>query len=426
MAWRANLRLIVCAAGLAAAQPVVPAERDLLAEALALPVASDLVGARHAARFGWVENAAGVRNIWVAAPGRPARQVTEFGQDDGQQLYDLAFSEDGASLVFVRGGDAGFPDDDLPNATPSATAPRQQLFLAAFEGGAPVPIGEGHSPVFAPKGDRLAYTKRGEIWLWDRGGGPRRIASTVGEVRRLAWSPDGLRLLFVDHRDDHSFIGLLDVAGARLRYLDPGLGFSVEPIFSPDGGEVAFIRYLEPPTDAAPQSGPYWSLRVHDIASGASRLLWAAPPGAGGRYAGTRSRNLFWSADGELVFPWERTGWLHAYAIDAAKGGSPRELTPGRFEVETFLLGPDRRSLVFAGNAGDLDRRHIWRARLKGGAAERLTKGDGIESLPAFGARRWRRSLRTPPTRLTRLWSARDCRRSAGPPKRAASWRPNR
>jgi dipeptidyl aminopeptidase/acylaminoacyl peptidase len=383
MAWRTWLGLAI---GVAATTAAPAAQTDELAAALALPVASALVGAREVPRFAWVERAAGVRNIWVADRGRPARQVTAFTEDDGQELSDLALSADGASLAFVRGGDSEFPDDRVPNAGSAASPPPQQVFVVAPGSGAPALVGEGHSPAFAPAGDRLAFTRRGEIWLWDRAGGARRLASTAGEVRRLQWSPDGRRLLFIDHRGDYSFVALLDLAAPRLRYVDPGFDYSVEPVFSPDGRQVAFVRYVEPPADSAADSGPYWSIRIADSSTGASRLLWTAPAGAGARFEGTRSHDLFWSSDGRLVFPWERSGWLHAYAIDAERGGTPAELTPGEFEVDAFLLGADGRSLIYAANADDLDRRHIWKRPLVGGAAVALTRGRGVESSPALGA----------------------------------------
>ncbi|MFX8347152.1 DPP IV N-terminal domain-containing protein, partial [Acinetobacter baumannii] len=83
------------------------------------------------------------------------------------------------------------------------------------------------------------------------------------------------------------------------------------------------------------------------------------PAGAGGTYAGTRARNLFWAKDGTIVFPWERSGWLHAYALDPARG-TTRDLTPGAFELESFLLSSDGKALIYAANAGDLERHHIW------------------------------------------------------------------
>ena len=109
MKWHPGFQLFLCALGLLAAAPAVPAappERDRLAEALALPVASGLAGARKAERFAWIEYAAGVRNIWVATPGQPARRITAYAEDDGVQLSDLQLSADGRQLTFVRGGDS--------------------------------------------------------------------------------------------------------------------------------------------------------------------------------------------------------------------------------------------------------------------------------------------------------------------------------
>lgn len=362
-----------------------PAKRDPLEAALALPVASELVGARDAPRFAWVESAAGIRSLWFAERGQTARTLIVAAEDDGQPLYDLALSPDGARLAFVRGGDPEARDEPLPNAASDSEPPRQQISIAdTAAGDGPRVVGEGHSPVFSPDGRSLAFARRGEIWLWRSGGEARRLASAGGEIRRLTWSPDGSRLLFVSHRGDYSFVALLDPASPRVRFLDPGLGFAVEPVFSPDGREIAFIRHLDAPAGAARDSGPYWSIRIVNIASGAARELWAAPPGAGARYYESRGQDLFWSADGQLVFPWERSGWLHPHALDS-KGGTPRDLTPGAFEVEMFMLGADGRSLVYAGNQGDLDRRHVWRRPLVGGAPRKVTHGSGIETAPVLG-----------------------------------------
>lgn len=385
MRWRAGFRLVVGAVALALASPLVPAAPDPLADALALPLASDLVGARDAPRFAWVESAGGIRNLWFAERGRAARRLTAFAEDHGRLLSDLVLSPDGADLAFVQGGDPDERDSSLPNAAAESEPPKQQVFVVPTAGGEPVLVADGHSPAFSPDGARLAFSRRGEIWLWRKGGEARRLASPGGEIRRLQWSPDGSRLLFISHRGDYSFVALLDPAEPRIRFLDPGLGFSVEPVFSPDGRRVAFIRHLDAPAGAAHDSGPYWSVRVVDLASGSAHELWAAPPGAGARYYESRGQDLFWSRDGRLVFPWEKSGWLHPYALDAAKGGTPVDLTPGAFEVEMFTLGGDGRSLVWAGNSGDLDRRHIWRRPLAGGTAERLTGGDGIETAPAIG-----------------------------------------
>ena len=370
MIQRMLFRLWPVLIGLALATPAA-AQRDPLAEALALPQASGLVGARDRPLFAWIQYEAGVRNAWVATRGQPARRLTAFTEDDGQELSGLAFSNDGAALAFVRGGDEEFPDQErLPNTGTAPFTPPQQVFVIPAEGGAALAIGQGHAPAFSPDGARLAFTRRGEIWLWARGGEARRIAKVEGSIDRLTWSPDGTQLLFSEDREDHSLVGILDADGGRLLYLDPGLGQSVEPVFSPDGRQVAFIRAVSPPPGAGPDSGPYWSIRVVDLRTGAARTLWSAPAGPGGRYYGTRSRNLFWSRSGLILFPWEGSGWLQVYALDAARGGEPRALTPGAAEVETFLLDRGGDALLYATNRDDHPQ--VWRLPIRGGAPARL------------------------------------------------------
>ena len=375
-------RLWPIAVDLALAAPAA-AQRDPPAEALALPQASGLAGARDLPFFAWIQYEAGVRNIWVAARGQPARRLTAYSEDDGQELSDLVLSNDGATLAYVRGGDEEFPDQErLPNTGSAPFTPAQQVYLLAADGGAPLAIGQGHAPSFSRDGTHLAFTRRGEIWLWTRGSEARRIAKVEGDVDRLTWSPDGTRLLFSEDRDDHSLVVLLDADGRRLRYLDPGLGQSVEPIFSPDGRQIAFIRFVSPPPGAAADGASYWSIRIVDVATGEARTLWAAPPGQGGRYYGTRSRNLFWSRGGQILFPWEQRGWLNVYALDATRGGAPRALTAGPFEIETFLLDPTRDALIYATNTND--RPSIWRRSLESGAVSLLNRNEDMLFFPTL------------------------------------------
>lgn len=372
---------------LALAIVATPAAAEIdLAATLALPVASGLVGAEKAARFAWVENAAGVRNLWVAAPGRPAARLTAFTADDGLQIYDQTLSADGSTIAYVRGGDGEFADGNLPNPGLATAPPPQQLFVVATGGGAPTLIGEGHGPVFNPAGDAIAFTRKGGVWLWRQGGGEaRRIATLPGSVGQMRWSPDGTRLLFAEDRDDHDLIGLLDIAAGTLAYLDPALGHATDPTFSPDGRAVAYIRYVSPPAGASAESGPYWSIRTVDLASGAARTAWAAPQGPGGRFAASRGGNLFWVGD-TLLFPWERTGWLHAYAVPAGGTGTARELTPGAFEVESFLPEPGGRTLIYTANGDTADGRELWRRPMATGTATRLASGKAMLFYPAIAA----------------------------------------
>src|SRR5262249_2168108 len=44
---------------------------------------------------------------------------------------------------------------------------------------------------------------------------------------------------------------------------------------------------------------------------------------------------------------------------------------------------PDGRHIVYAANAGDIARRHLWRLDTADGRLEQLTRGSGIETQPA-------------------------------------------
>ncbi len=94
------------------------------------------------------------------------------------------------------------------------------------------------------------------------------------------------------------------------------------------------------------------------------------------------SSHLLWTPDGLVVFPWERTGWTHLYAMPAA-GGAGTELTPGNLEVEHVTLAPGGREIFYSSNQGDIDRRHVWKVPVTGGPPAPVTSGSGIEWAPA-------------------------------------------
>ena len=57
------------------------------------------------------------------------------------------------------------------------------------------------------------------------------------------------------------------------------------------------------------------------------------------------------------------------------------DLTPGAGEAEFIGLSADGRTLYYTSNAGDPDRRHLWRSPTAGGnPAVQLTQGEGIET----------------------------------------------
>jgi len=52
--------------------------------------------------------------------------------------------------------------------------------------------------------------------------------------------------------------------------------------------------------------------------------------------------------------------------------------------VEDVTLTPDRKYVLLNSNQNDIDRRHLWRVPVAGGAIEPLTSGSNIEWSPVM------------------------------------------
>ncbi|MFN0243607.1 MAG: S9 family peptidase [Planctomycetota bacterium] len=91
-----------------------------------------------------------------------------------------------------------------------------------------------------------------------------------------------------------------------------------------------------------------------------------------------------WLADGSFVWLSERTGFQHAYRIDArnhGSGGDARALTAGEWEVRA-IHGIDEKNgwLYFSGTERSALGSDVYRVRLDGGAPTRLSSTEGSHS----------------------------------------------
>jgi dipeptidyl aminopeptidase/acylaminoacyl peptidase len=374
------------------AAPAVRAEGFTLEQVLSAPFASDIVAAPGGRCFAWVSNARGRRNVWlaVAASGSAdfsARPLTHYDADDGIDVADIAFVPNHDELLYVRGGDFENPDKPSPNPAHLTSGVTQEIYLVDFGGRTPVKLGEGHAPVASPGGDRILFLHGGKVFSVapKKGAKAEQLFKAGGAIDSLRFSPDGKRLAFVSNRGDHSFVGVYTFADQTLRWLDASLSFDLDPRWSPDGTRIAFLRVpsTHDEIEIVPhRTGDPWSIRVANLSDQSVIEIYRAPRGAGSVFQPLASdAQLVWSA-GHLIFPAENDGWLHFYSVPAA-GGEARLLTPGAFEVEYASASSDGSEIVYASNAGDIDRRHLWRLRPADGSLEPLTRGTGIETEPA-------------------------------------------
>ena len=360
------------------------------------PFPTGLTASSKGARIAWAVNESGKRNVYVAeGPDFQLKKITSYTEDDGQEITGLSVSADGKWVVFVRGGDHGSNwDDGLPVNPSFATQPNKvQVMSVPFAGGEVKSLGEGDEPVISPHSDNVTFIKGGQVQIAPIDGSTpsKNLFTTRGSVDALEWSPDGTKLVFVSHRDDHSLIGVFTEASKPIQWIAPDFSHDLSPRWSPDGKSIVFLR--TPGSGGAPDSllqrryNP-WAIWTADVMSGTSKKIWQAPKTPAGSFPSTHGgANLHWAANDQIVFLSYEDGWQHLYAIPAS-GGKPILLTPGNFMAEHISLSTDRKWLVFSGNTGpdalDLDRRHVARVSVDKSAVEVLTPGTGLEWSPVI------------------------------------------
>jgi dipeptidyl aminopeptidase/acylaminoacyl peptidase len=370
---------------------------------LSFPSPDNLVAAPTGSTVAWTFNERGVRNIYAASgPGFEARKVTAYTDDDGQELTQLAFSQDGKTIVYVRGGDHGSNRaGDPPNPAGLPVQPRVQIFSVPATGGAPKLVAEGDNPAISPDSDRVAFIRNRQIWIAPLDGSkqPQQLFYTRGNSESPVWSPDGKTLAFVSNRTDHSFIGLF-TPDQPIRFIAPSTSRDSQPVWSVDGRKIAFLR--QPGNGGVPRPPlarveTMWDVMVAEIPPASAEDIRAISAVSSGKspvdpiLQNPSGIGLRWGADDHLIFMSYRDGFPHLYSLQhPGQNNRATLLTPGSFMVEQVAMTPDRRFVIYNANTGsdrnDIDRRHLYKVPINAGTPTPLTTGAGIEWNPTVTA----------------------------------------
>jgi dipeptidyl aminopeptidase/acylaminoacyl peptidase len=380
-------RLLIIAAALIllAFAPQVVAQSFTLEQVMSSPFPSQLTSSKRGDKLAWAFDAEGRRNIWIAeAPAFAARQLTNYNNDDGQELTDVVFSPAGNLIAYVRGGEKN-QQGESPNPTSATAGVRQGVWVVNVRTGVITSIGEGSEPLFNAAGNQVIYSRDGAFWIKPAlGGQEHKLFEMRGNAGSAELSPDGSQLAFVSARGDHNFISIYDFKSNELRFVSPSVDRDASPRWSPDGRRLAFIRQFNvPDTQSLDRERLQpWAIWIADARTGEGKEIWRSGETDNDSFPGLAGHDFWeWVAGDRLIFPSEKDGWAHLYSI-SANGGEVTALTPGEFEVDSAALSPDRSSIVFSSNRNDVDRRHLWRVNVSGGPAQQLSRGESIEMYP--------------------------------------------
>ena len=425
-------------------------------------------------RLAFARRVGRVAQIFVSDPdGRHAQQITreEAGAEDpawspdgrrlagssGGVVFTIAL--DGSNLQRLPPAQEDDPGDTEPAWSPDGRTiafsralfalGTSAIWVANADGtGERRLVGEASTPAWSPDGRRLAFVRRPHL-VQDKdgiyevggptvavvaaGGGPKRnllpraarVLETYGGFRwspdgmvylGLHWSPRGDRLVFARRRENRPRdLFSISARGTGLRNLTRSAAFESDPVLSPDGRRVAFVR------DAITTTPTLWTAssdgsHARRVARHATEPSWS-PDGsmlaftrwnrmrtesavvvsADGRRRRllARGRSPAWSPDGRLIAFAQATQAGHfrhyAIAVAAPDGSHRRTLVRLRRRTASVLAwSPDSRRLVFVDSSAAPSRRSSsWLEVVSadGGHARRLTRSRYLDEAPAWSPR---------------------------------------
>ena len=359
-----------------------------LEQMLSHPIESGFASSLDGKNIAWVINDHGKRNVMIKLGNELPKFFTDYQQDDGQEISQLAFSPNGTKLLFVRGGGLNHAGQN-PNPASLAEGTEQAIYYKDISSkNQPSKITLGNSPLFYRDGLKFLFAKGGQIYesTLEINVIPKPLFVARGSNGNPKFSPNAINILFTSDRGDHSFIGIYSTINKTIRWIAPDVTHDDLAVWAPDGSSVAFIRTAGTRIGELTNKlgGAKFSIVVADAETGRAKAVWNSPADDGGFSQNYPSTPLAWTTTNRILFYSEHTGWNHIFSMNP-DGSDVKDITPGEGEVESFVIDATGQSIYFDGNREDIDRRHLWKSSVSTGNPTSVTVGESIEMYPAFG-----------------------------------------
>ena len=255
------------------------------------------------------------------------------------------WSPDGARIVFVSSQGDTAELWSVPSGA-SLKLDMQKRFptrltVGAGDGGAAPRI-----PLWSPDGDYVSCVsmKSGtdEVWLWPvNGDAGFQLTSLGGRIHSMTWAPGGGSVAVSCNRYGSYDVYLVDVPSGRAVRLTDGPLYAVNPVFTPDGQHILYVRLDEKWED-------------HDVLKitleGKDQQVVVQDTdffdySYGGTFGYPHA-----SSDGERVlFRSQRSGHVNIWTAPIA-GGEPEPLAPEEAEQDNAVWSPSRQQVVYTSN----------------------------------------------------------------------------